>query len=67
MCIGGDISRFEMSKSHHFQGVRRYDEQLMDLAEGRPAFTGRGQKQSNKGVVAAIAAIKKCQRESFCE
>ena len=55
------------NKSHHFRGVGRYAEQLMDLAEGRPAFTGRGQKPSNKEVLAAIAAIKKCQRESFFE
>ena len=34
----------------------------MDLAEGRPAFTGRGQKPSNSEVLAAIAAIKKCQQ-----
>ena len=37
----------------------------MDLAEGRPAFTGRGQKPSSKEVVEAIAAIKKCQKDYF--
>ena len=51
--------------SHHFRGIRQYAEQLMDLAEGRPAFTGRGQKPSNKEVLAAIASIKKCRRGSF--
>lgn len=37
----------------------------MDLAEGKPAFTGRGQKPSNKSVLAAIASINKCQFGSF--
>ena len=37
----------------------------MDLAEGRPAFTGRGQKPSSKQVVEAIAFIQKCQKDSF--
>ena len=37
----------------------------MDLAEGQPAFTGRGQKPSNKEVLAAIASIKKCRQGSF--
>lgn len=37
----------------------------MDLAQGRSAFTGRGQKPSNKDVLAAIAAIQKCQQELF--
>ena len=54
-----------MSRSHHFRGVDQYAEQLMDLAEGRPAFTGRGQKPSNKHVLAAIASIKKCRQGSF--
>lgn len=27
-------------KSHHFRGIERYAEQLMDLAEGRPVFSG---------------------------
>ena len=54
-----------MSKSHHYRGIGQYAEQLMDLAEGRPVFTGRGQKPSNKDVLAAIAAIKKCRQGSF--
>ena len=54
-----------MSKSHHFRGIGQYAEQLMDLAEGRPAFAGRGQKPSNKKVLAAIASIKKCRQGSF--
>ena len=61
-----------MSQSHHFRGIDQYAEQLMDLAEGWPAFTGRGQKPSNKHVLAAIASIKKCRQgsffhEAFCE
>ena len=35
-------------KSHHFRGIRQYADDLMDLAEGRPAFAGRGKKPSNK-------------------
>ena len=54
-----------MSRSHHFRGVHQYAEQLMDLAEGRPAFTGRGQKPSNKHLLVAIASIKKCRQGSF--
>ena len=54
-----------MSKSHHFRGIGQYAEQLMDLAEGRPAFAGRGQNPSNKVVLAAIASIKKCRQGSF--
>lgn len=54
---------FNMSKSHHFGGIG-HAEQLMDLAEGRPAFTGRGQKPF-KQVLAAIVAIKKCRQGSF--
>ena len=37
----------------------------MDLAEGWPAFAGRGQKPSNKAVLTAIASIKKCRQGSF--
>ena len=54
-----------MSKSHHFHGLGKYAEQLMDLVEGRPAFIGRGQKPSNREVLAAIAAIKKCREGAF--
>ena len=55
-----------MSKrSHHFRGVGQYAEQLTDLAEGRPAFTGRAQKPFSKEVLEVIAAIKKCQKDSF--
>ena len=52
-------------KSHHFQGLKQYEDKLMDLAEGKPAFCGRGQKPSNKQVIAAIANIKRCQQGSF--
>ena len=58
-------SPLDMSKSHHFRGVGQYAEQLMDLAEGRPAFSGRGQKPSNHNVLTAIAAIKKCRQGAF--
>ena len=54
-----------MSRSHHFRGIVQYAEQLMDIAEGRPAFTGRGQTPWNKEVSAAIASIKKCRQGSF--
>ena len=54
-----------MSRAHHYRGIGQYAEQLMDLAEGRPVFTGRGQKPSNKEVLAAIAAISKCRQGSF--
>ena len=37
----------------------------MDFAEGRPVFSGRGQKPSNKEVLAAIASIKKCRQGAF--
>ena len=37
----------------------------MDLAEGQPTFAGRGQKPSNKQVLAAIASIKQCRQGSF--
>ena len=37
----------------------------MDLTEGRPVFTSRGQKPSNKEVLAAITSIKKYQQGSF--
>jgi hypothetical protein len=47
------------SSSHHFRGIEQYSEQLMDLAEGRPSFVGRGKKPSNKQVLAEIAAISK--------
>ena len=55
----------EMSRSHHFRGIGQYAEQLMDFAEGQPMFSGRGQKPSNKEVLAAIASIKKCRQGSF--
>ncbi len=35
------------SKSHHFLGIAAYANQLMDLAEGLPVFTGRGKRPSN--------------------
>ena len=54
-----------MSRAHHYRGIGQYAEQLMDLAEGRPVFAGRGQKPSNKEVLAAIAAISKCRQGSF--
>ena len=54
---------FTMATGHHFRGIGHYAEQLMDLAEGKPVF--RGQKPSNKKVLAAIAAIQKCQQGSF--
>ena len=47
--------------SHHYRGIGQYADQLMDLADGRPAFKGRGQKPSNKEVLAAINAIMKCK------
>jgi hypothetical protein len=52
-------------KSHHFLGLKHYQDRLMDLAEGKPVFSGRGQKPSSKDVVAAIASIKKCKKGSF--
>ena len=55
----------EMSRSHHFQGLDHYADRLMDLAEGRPVFTGKGQKPSNKEVLSAIDAIHKCRQGSF--
>ena len=51
--------------THHYQGLKAYEGQLMDLAEGKPVFCGRGQKPSNKQVLQAIEAIKKCQRGHF--
>ena len=55
--------------SHHFRGIGHYADQLMDFAEGRPVFKGRGKKPSNKTVLDAIASIEKCQeahqRSSF--
>ena len=51
------------SKSHHFRGIATYANQLMDLAEGLPVFTGRGKKPSNEEVKAAIVSIKKCQKD----
>ena len=47
--------------SHHFRGFGQYADQLMDYAEGRPVFKGRGKKPSNKTVLDAIASIDKCQ------
>jgi hypothetical protein len=49
-------------KSHHFQGMYQYADKLMDLAEGQQMFSGRGQKPSNKDVVALIASIRKCRK-----
>ena len=51
--------------SHHFRGLKSCEDRLMDLAEGQSPFAGRGQKPTNKEVVAAIASIKKCQQGSF--
>lgn len=51
------------SKSHHFHGIATYANELMDLAEGIPVFTGRGKKPSNKEVKAAIVSINKCQKD----
>ncbi len=47
--------------SHHFSGIGWYAEKLIDFAEGKPVFTGRGEKPSNKVVISAMAEIKKCQ------
>ena len=58
-------TKAEMSRSHHFRGAGQYAEKLMDFAEGRPVFNGRGQKPSNKEVLAAIASIKKCRQGAF--
>ena len=60
-----NFSSAEMSRFHHFRGIGQYAEELMDLAEGRRMFTGRGHKPSNKEVLAAIASIKKCRQGSF--
>ena len=49
-----------MSKSHHFRGIDQYSQQLMDLAEGKQVFTGRGQKPSNRQVLDEIASVKAC-------
>ena len=37
----------------------------MNLVEGRPVFSGRGQKPSNKDTLGAIEAINKCRQGSF--
>ncbi len=50
---------------HRFRGIEQYAQQFMDLAEGKPVFTGRGKKPSNKAVLAAIASIEKCKHGSF--
>ena len=52
-------------RTHHFQGVSQYAQQLMDLTEGRPAFSGRGQKPHNKEVVKEITFIMACKKGSF--
>ena len=52
-------------RTHHFQGVSQYAQQLMDLAEGQPAFSGRGQKPHNKEVVKEITSIMACKKGSF--
>ena len=49
-------------KSHHFCGIQQYADELMDLAEGRPAFAGRGKKPSNKEVLAEIASFERCKK-----
>ena len=49
-----------MSKSHHFRGIDQYSQQLMDLAEGKQVFTGRGHKPSNRQVLDEIASVKAC-------
>ena len=38
------------TNSHYFHSFGQYAEQLMDLAERRPMFAGRGQKPLNKEV-----------------
>ena len=53
------------SRSHNFLGIGQYAEQIMDLAEGKPAFTARGEKPSNKTVLAEIASINKCKQGHF--
>lgn len=53
------------SRLRHFRGIGQYAKQLMDFAEGRPMFTGRGQKLFNKEVLTAIIAIMKCRQGSF--
>jgi len=52
-------------RTHHFRGLGDYNEKLLDFAEGRPTFTGRGQQPRNKEVLDEIAAIRRCQKESF--
>lgn len=52
-------------RSHHFGGLKKYEDKLMDLAEGLPVFTGRGQKPTQREVVAAMESIKKCKHGSF--
>ncbi len=54
-----------MATSHHFCGIKQYANRLMDLAEGKPVFNGRGQKPSNKEVLIEIEQIKKCKQSSF--
>ncbi len=54
-----------MATSHHFGGLKQYEDKLMDMAEGKPVFKGRGQKPSNKEVLTAILSINKCKQSSF--
>ena len=54
-----------MATSHHFRGLKQYADKLMDLAEGKPVFKGRGQKPSNKEVLTEIKQIKKCKQSFF--
>ena len=53
------------SRSQNFHGIGQYAEQIIDLAKGKPAFTGRGKKPSNKTVLAEIASINKCKQGHF--
>ncbi len=59
------ISSMAQKRTHHFRGLSQYSEQLMDLAEGRRVFEGRGQQPRNKDVLKQIAAIKACKKGSF--
>ena len=51
--------------SHHFRGVQHYADKLMDYADGRAVFRGRGQRPSNKDVLKQMSAIDKCRQRSY--
>ena len=51
--------------SHHFRGVQHYADQLMDYADGRAVFRGRGQRPSNKDELKQMSAIDKCRQRSY--